>query len=185
MALPQVTALIERIHGIGDQVRQYPELDKPFIYRSCVLRSVEQDGSFVEAQLGVMLPNDLYQIWQEVSGLRLFEDVSADHIRAAEGMVKRGEVQVEVVENVPDVYIQVEVRCGAHRGAALIRGEHAHIACLWRDGEIVYGSEKEAPEGRDLGPIDALKDLNFAQVVALVEDLPPAVIEEESGSVIE
>ena len=110
-------------------------------------------------------------------GLRLFEDVSADHIRAAEGMVKRGEVQVEVVENVPDVYIQVEVRCGAHRGAALIRGEHAHIACLWRDGEIVYGSEKEAPEGRDLGPIDALKDLNFAQVVALVEDLPPAVIE--------
>lgn len=76
MAQPQVKALIERIHDIDDQIRQYPELEKPFIYRSRVLRSVEQDGSFVEAQLGVTLPNDLYQIWQEVSGLRLFEDVN-------------------------------------------------------------------------------------------------------------
>lgn len=110
-------------------------------------------------------------------GLRLFEDVAAADIRAAEALVQLGLVRVEVVESVPEVYIRVEVECGAHRGAALIRGEHAHIACLWRDGAVVYGSAEEFPAGRALGPIDALKDLNFAQVVALVDNLPPSVIE--------
>jgi len=109
--------------------------------------------------------------------LRLFEDVQPADIRAAEAMVQGGQVHVEVVEDVPEVYIRAEAECGAHRGAALIRGEHAHIACLWRDGQIVYGSIEDTPLSGDLGPIDTLKPLSFAEVVALIQNLPAPVID--------
>lgn len=110
-------------------------------------------------------------------GLRLFEDVTAAHIRIAEDLVQRGQVNVEVVENVPEVYIRVEIAASGHSGAALIRGEHANIACLWRDGQPIYGSPEERSATADLGAIGDLHALSFPQVVDLIEHLPPSVIE--------
>lgn len=109
--------------------------------------------------------------------LSLFEDVTPTHIRIAEDLVQRGQVNVEVAEGVPEVYIRVDIEGGPHRGGALIRGEHANIACLWRDADVIYGSADELPAGQNLGAISDLKELSFDQVIALVEELPPSVID--------
>lgn len=146
-------------------------------------RSVFKNGFAIalpnaEGHKGLHMAAALGPFCEPSKKLRLFEDVRAEHIRAAEDLVRHGLVQVEVAENVPEVYIRIEADCGSHRGAALIRGEHANIACLWRDGRIVYGSEEqEAAAALTADPIDELKQLCFAEVVALVDNLPPSVIE--------
>lgn len=150
--------------------------------RAVMSRSVFKNGFAIalpnaEGHKGLHMAAALGRTCDPGKKLRLFEDVKPEDIRAAEAMVQQGQIHVEVVEDVPEVYIRVEADCGPHSGAALIRGEHAHIACLWRDGQIVYGSEVDTPLAQDLGPIETLKPLSFAQVVELVEDLPISVID--------
>lgn len=166
----------------GAPVPQLELEPEPYLVHAEMSRSVFKNGFAIalpnaDGHKGLHMAAALGLHCDPDKGLRLFEDVTPEQIRTAESMVRSGLVQIDVVENVPEVHIYVEVHCGAHRGAALIRGEHANIACLWRDGKVCYGSAEELPAGRNLGPIDALKDLNFAQVVALVENLPPSVIE--------
>ncbi|MBZ0297066.1 MAG: hypothetical protein K8L99_31185 [Anaerolineae bacterium] len=71
----QLISQIQAIKEVVDSTDQ-PPLPKPFIYRCAVRPPVPWSESDVEKSLQVTLPDDLISLWNQTSGLRLYEEIS-------------------------------------------------------------------------------------------------------------
>ncbi|MDR3765082.1 MAG: L-serine ammonia-lyase, iron-sulfur-dependent, subunit alpha [Acidobacteriota bacterium] len=123
---------------------------------------------------GIVMSAALGVLCDPRQGMGLFAAIDAEKIMRAEALMARGTVAVEIAHEAPsDLYIEVEVECVGHTGVSILRDEHSKIVCLRRDGKILFGSDGAEQDGGLSPELAALRELTVADLVAMVEDLPP------------
>lgn len=117
-------------------------------------------------------------------GLEIFAPVTPPVIEQARALTAAGRVTVEIAEEPldTDIFIEavVRLRQGDRRaeGGCVIRDKHTRIVRLTRDGRETFARpDAPAAAGAPEAEIEALKALDLAGIVALVEELPPSVEE--------
>jgi hypothetical protein len=74
MIVAQISKLLENIRALKPVVVGEPIPTRPMTLTSTVLPPVSWDRNEIEESLGVGLPSELVSLWENTSGLRLFED---------------------------------------------------------------------------------------------------------------
>lgn len=131
-----------------------------------------------EGHKGIVMSAALGVFCDAKHGMGLFRDINSTVIRAAEELVGRGVVQVSIAEEASsEIYIEIEVEFADRSGGCVIRDEHSNIACLKRNGTVIYGSPNSRTAGEQSSKeIAALKSMSLAQVVQAVEHLPESAM---------
>jgi L-cysteine desulfidase len=130
-----------------------------------------------EGHKGIVMAAALGLFCDPRQEMGLFQNLDAARIRAAEALVETGCVQVSISDEPPaSVAIEVEVELAGGSGASMIRGEHSNIACLKRNGSVVYGCEQRGESESDLSlEMEELKAMDMASIVELLDRLPESV----------
>jgi len=131
-------------------------------------------GILMSAALGVFCDPGLE--------LQLFRDLQPGMIQSAEKLIATGRVTVEIaaVSAETDLYIEAVVRVRqegrVQEGSCVIRDHHTNIVSLTLDGRPVFQKAAPAPTAHlQDDELETLRLMNLAEIVSLVEDLPPSV----------
>ena len=145
-------------------------------------------GNIVKNVMGVTVPNsgglkgiDVAATLGILGGnadkdLEVLASVTEDHIAKAKQLLSQGFCTCALVQNVENLYIQIQLRAGEHTAAVEIRSYHKNITKIEKDGTLIYEQEvscNEVPVKED--PDKAL--LNIAEILQYGDELDdPEVI---------
>ena len=133
-------------------------------------------GNIVKNVMGVTVPNsgglkgiDVAATLGILGGnadrdLEVLASVTEEHIVQAKQLLAQGFCSCALVQNVENLYIQIQLRAGAHTAAVEIRSYHKNITKIEKDGQLIYEQEvscNEVPVKED--PDKAL--LNIAEIL--------------------
>ena len=137
-----------------------------------------------EGHKGIVMAAAIGAFGNPELGLEIFAPVTPPVIERARALTAAGRVTVEIAEEPldTDIYIEADVRVRrgteTSAGGCVIRDKHTRIVRLTRDGRETFARPPApAAAGAPEGEIEALKALDLAGIVALVEELPPSVEE--------
>lgn len=137
-----------------------------------------------EGHKGILMAAAIGAFGNPELGLEIFAPVTPAVIEQAKVLTGAGRVSVEIADEPldTDIYIETTVRLrhgeSVAEGSCIIRDKHTRIVRLTRDGREIF-SRPPAPAaaGAPEADVEALKTLTLAEIVALVEELPPEVEE--------
>ena len=133
-------------------------------------------GNIVKNVMGVTVPNsgglkgiDVAATLGVLGGnadkdLEVLASVTEAHITKAKQLLAQDFCSCALVQNVENLYIQIQLRAGEHSAVVEIRSYHKNITKIEKDGELVYQQEvscNEVPVKED--PDKAL--LNIAEIL--------------------
>ena len=133
-------------------------------------------GNIVKNVMGVTVPNsgglkgiDVAATLGVLGGnaekdLEVLASVTEEHIAKAKQLLSQDFCSCALVQNVENLYIQIQLRAGAHSAAVEIRSYHKNITKIEKDGKLIYEQEvscNEVPVKED--PDKAL--LNIAEIL--------------------
>ena len=133
-------------------------------------------GNIVKNVMGVTVPNsgglkgiDVAATLGVLGGnadrdLEVLASVTEAHIAKAKQLLAQDFCSCALVQNVENLYIQIQLRAGEHSAVVEIRSYHKNITKIEKDGELLYQQEvscNEVPVKED--PDKAL--LNIAEIL--------------------
>lgn len=111
-----------------------------------------------------------------VKDLSILSDVNEEQRKAAAEFM--GKARLELVENVPPVYVRVEAAADGHTSGCTVSMEHDHFSELLKDGKVLLREEVEWTPGAQSGEakaltldtiVDFVKNVNKADVAFVLE----------------
>lgn len=109
------------------------------------------------------------QAWKK---LEVLSDVTSENVEETKRLVKSGVCKIELLKNVPTLYIRVTMNKGAHSASVELQDGHANIVRTEKDGQVLM---EQACGGGEQGETDA-QAMCMAEIFAfadqvLVEDV--------------
>ncbi len=105
------------------------------------------------------------------AGLSIFEGVTPAIAAAAEGLCRRGAVQVAIDEGATGVYACVDVETAQATGRAVVSGGHTNVVERARNGRCVWTAPAEAAASES-AVLARLGEMRIADILRLVEEAP-------------
>lgn len=117
---------------------------------------VSCSGNIIKNVKGVIVPNagglrgiEVAATLGVVGGdptrkLEVLEDVTKEDIQRTKQLVAVGYCTCSLAENVPALFIMVQVRKGEEEATVTIENSHTHITSITRNGETVFSSHQTA-----------------------------------------
>lgn len=109
-------------------------------------------------------------------GLMCLVGIGEQDAQKAKAMLDSGAVTQEIVDDVPPVYVQAEIRGGGHTAVAVVAEQHDRVVEIRADGRVVY---KDDPVGTSLRGGDYVNDLlsmDFAALWRLAGELDDELV---------
>jgi len=122
-------------------------------------------GNLLAAALGALGGNP-------DKGLLALENIDEATVLAASAMLASGSLTQEVVQDVPNVYAEVELLRQGESVVAVVAHAHDHVAEIIHNRQVVYRSQDpERGSGRIPGYVSALLKMSFEELWTCVGDL--------------
>jgi len=92
----------------------------------------------------------------------------------AKEMVGSGKVTVSLAKGLEELYIEVLVAGGGREARAVLAGGHTNVARLECDGQIIHEAQGEQPVTDNHAYRAALKEMTFADILGLLDEVEEA-----------
>jgi len=102
-------------------------------------------------------------------GLMVLRKIDKNIVDIAHEMLKEGKVNVDYVEEVPDVFVRITVNSSNEEVEAVLKNCHTHIETVKVNGQTVFENKTES---RDKVSADFLKKLSFVEIRDICETIP-------------
>jgi L-cysteine desulfidase len=106
------------------------------------------------------------------NGLGILSDVS-DEQRA---LAANYRVNLNMVEDVPPLYIKVALKNDKHSSVAIVSGNHSYFSFLQKDDQVLIDEPFGKVNNKDIDP-DFMADVSLDEIVEFSENLPKVTIE--------
>lgn len=103
-------------------------------------------------------------------GLALLNSLT-DEMRAEASILP---VEMEIVSDVPSLYIRVEAESDQHKSVAVVANTHTSFAHLEKDGLVIAQTEVSSDDCSSTVS-DKLKNLTLGQILGYANDVPPEI----------
>lgn len=103
-------------------------------------------------------------------GLALLNSLT-DEMRAEASILP---VEMEIVSDVPSLYIMVEAESDQHKSVAVVANTHTSFAHLEKDGLVIAQTEVSSDDCSSTVS-DKLKNLTLGQILGYANDVPPEI----------
>ncbi len=100
--------------------------------------------------------------------LEVLENIAPQELALARELLSASRCSCHLQQNVPSLYIRVEMKSGGHCAKAAVAHEHTKIVFLEKDGEILFSEDALSPEESCADPrsfLNVQDILTFAQQV--------------------
>ena len=125
-------------------------------------------GNRLAAALGALAGNP-------ERGLTVLQDMTPETVTRARALVDSGAVEEHVAQDVPAVWIQVEVEGEGHSALCRISGRHDRVERMEADGTVLFEAAplEEKTPGDSSEMYEELKAMNFADLWRMAGELSP------------
>jgi L-cysteine desulfidase len=123
-------------------------------------------GNVIAAALGALIARPELK-------MEILSGSSAEHLQRARELVQRGEATVLLAKERRTFYIEVTVRRGGREARAVLEGGHTNLVRLECDGRLLVNAGDAAEVADGQGYRTALKEMSFAQLVAMLDEIGP------------
>ncbi|SHD78426.1 serine dehydratase subunit alpha family protein [Schnuerera ultunensis] len=130
--------------------------------KSVIIPNTKEWGLDLAGVLGIIVGNPDDE-------LMILKNIKDEHIRKAHEILEQGIVDVDYLENTPDVYVEIYVQGEERIVEVVLKDAHNHIDRVKVDGKVVYKGMLDQDKG--LAP-DFIKDLSFNDIIEITESMP-------------
>jgi L-cysteine desulfidase len=123
-------------------------------------------GNVIAAALGALIARPELK-------MEILSGSSAELLQRARELVDRGEATVLLVRERSSFFIEATVRRGGREARAVLEGGHTNLVRLECDGRLLVNAGDTAEVADGQGYRSALKEMSFAQLVAMLDEIGP------------
>ncbi|GAA0731546.1 serine dehydratase subunit alpha family protein [Clostridium oceanicum] len=102
-------------------------------------------------------------------GLFVFKNVNDDYLKEAKGMINRGEVVLDTIENTDPVFVEAILKGKDEEVTVFLKGGHTNIVKIIVNGKIVFEKKEEGKE--DNKDCNFMKDITLKELREISEDI--------------
>jgi len=107
--------------------------------------------------------------------LTLFEDSNVEKISMATDLVKKGKINVNIIDHgadQPEIHIKIHVKTKSGVGLAVIRNEYINVVYVEKDGKVIFERKPAKKKALDIDEdILALSKMKLSEIIKQVENL--------------
>ncbi len=129
--------------------------------KSVIIPNTGERGLDLAGGLGVLCGNP-------EAGLMVLENVDKDSIENVHSILKEGRINVEYIEESPDIYVEVLAKGNNKETKVILKDSHNNIDTVEVNGKRVYSGTCEKEKNSD----EFLKKLSLKEIVDIVETIP-------------
>lgn len=132
---------------------------------TCGLHGTDHVGNAYAAALGALAADPQ-------KGLLCLEEITEKDVKAAELMVKAGNIAVHMNAITSRISIEAKVFCAGHEATCLIRDAHTNIVKVTEDGRIVLDKTTSSQVGESVEKVPAIHQYTLTQLVEYARTVP-------------
>lgn len=102
-------------------------------------------------------------------GLMIFGNITKKHIDEAHEILKAGKVNVDYLEDTPDVYVEINAKYMDQTVKVVLENTHNHISRIEVNEETVYENNLDDGDNPDQ---DFIKNMSFKDMIEVAESVP-------------
>ncbi|MCK4261182.1 MAG: serine dehydratase subunit alpha family protein [Halanaerobiales bacterium] len=122
-------------------------------------------GNAIAAALGVLVKDSS-------EGLEVLKKVNMEMVENAHKMVSEGQVEVQCLHGLKDIYIELMMKTANDQVKVIIEKNHSNISLVEKNGQIVYeGNFVKKSDPNAVSVFDAFRGKKLEEILALVDEM--------------